>query len=296
MKEQGHRFSAVLEAGLLAIPEGIRKPIFKRGMLNILINTGLQYPAGFDRQITELWKDGCAIEIVANHTSHPDAFPAALVGNHVRTIVNSSGSTDGINGYMLPFALSLKTGGQGSLLDSVFGDTRQLLEDLGTTPVFTATPNDIEKGRVDGSNTVEYARTMIEGAKQGKGIIVFPEGRVESGRRDENGNIKGMQRFREGALQQTLRISATDKKRVAVIPVGIAGGYKVYDPETKSLTREAMLIGLGLSNQVLSEVNVGEPFVLDKQTIRNAASEDLDLMAALRIKALLPQAEQGTAY
>lgn len=292
-----HSAGKTAETILLFSPQGPRRYFITRAIEKILISSDFQYEAGFDQAINEVANDEeCGIEVVTNHTSHADAYPTALAGYKIINIINSIRKENKIKGLFQPYALSLDIGTQGHLLDVIFDDTQPLLRRLGITPIYTATANDIKEKRVNGSNAVEYTRTMIQGIKNGYGIAIFPEGKVEGGRRDGNGNIKGMQKFEDAAMQVHLRISATNNKRVAVFPVGISGGYNVYEPHGKSVPLEVFMVGIGLKNTPLYEVRIGNPIIFEKSEIRRMKSEDIDQLIGGNIKKLLPKAEQGSAY
>lgn len=286
------------ESLLLAVPSEIRGKIIRRGLENILKSTTIEYPEGFGDEVTRLATAGAAFEIVTNHTSHADAFPAAKIGLDFEKNLNpllQEGQK--INGFIMPFALSMKHGTQSRLLTTLFGDLQSVLEQtLHTTPVFTATNNDILQSRVDGTNAVSFTRLMIQGVKDGKAIIIFPEGRVEGGRRDGQGNLKGLQEFREDSMQQSLRISTSEKDRVAVIPAGISGGYNVYDPQRKALPLDSFLVGLGFSSKTLFKVKVGMPIVFEKHEIKQLDSKEIDRQIGSAIANLLPPQERGTTY
>lgn len=286
------------ETLLLAVPPEIRGNIIRKGLENVLRSTTVDYPQGFGEEILETVEDGAAIEIVANHTSHADAFPAAKVGIDIERNLNPLlKENQKINGFIMPFALSMKHGTQSRLLTTLFGDLRTVLEEtLHTTPVFTATNNDILQNRVDGTNAVAFTKLMIDGVRHGKAIIIFPEGRVEGGRRDASGNVKGMQEFRADSLQQSLRVSTTEKDRVAVVPVGISGGYNVYDPQRKGLPMDTFMVGLGLSSKTLFRVKVGMPIMFEKHEIKKMESKEIDRQIGERVASLLPPHERGLVY
>ncbi|OGH02666.1 MAG: hypothetical protein A2798_03445 [Candidatus Levybacteria bacterium RIFCSPHIGHO2_01_FULL_37_17] len=281
-------------------PARIRGIVVRKGIKNILRTTGIEAPIplnAFWRDIVNLYQQDCAINIVTNHTSHADAYVAAKVGADIALVINQYVSDkDRINGFVMPFAKSIQTQTQGQLLNAMFNDSLPVFEKLGITPVYTATENDIAQGRVSEANRVNYTRQMIQGVKEGKGIIILPEGRVEGGRRDSNGKIKGMQEFRAYALSQSLRIATSEKHKVAVIPAGISGGYNVYDPQTKSFTKDTWAVGIGWSTKNLFHVRVGMPIVFERKEIRNMDPKELDRIIGGRIAALLPTAEKGTVY
>lgn len=281
------------EALLTSVPF-VRGPIVRRGIENILKNTIIEYPPQYEEEVISLGQDGCAFEIVANHTSHADAFPAARIGFELASKVNPHLSfEDQIKGFLMPFALSMDKGTQGKLLTILFNDTKPTLNKLGTEPVFTATDNDLANDRVERANPVNFTRLMLKGVRDGKGIIIFPEGKVEGGRRDEQGGLKGMQRFRKDSLQQSLRMSTFDKTKVAVIPAGISGGYNIYDPHKISLPKDTFLVGLGRSSKSLFSVRVGMPIVFERQEVREMSSVEIDQRIGSLIAALLPPQERG---
>lgn len=295
--EVGPKPMGKLDSLLIRIPAEKRGQIIRYGLENILKTTLFRYPQGFEDAVRQAALDGYAFEIVANHTSHPDALPAAKVGTRLAETINPVlPENERITGFLMPFALSMETGTQGQLLATLYNDIKPSLEKLGTTPVYTATENDIEKKRVSGTNSVSYSRQLLQGVKNGKSIIIFPEGKVEGGRRNEKGNIKGMQEFRRDSLQQTLRISTAEKEKVAVVPVGISGGYNVYDPQKNRLTIDALFVAFGISDRPLFRVRVGMPIIMEGKNIKQIDSRIIDRVIARLIIDQLPGPERGTFY
>lgn len=287
----------ILGRFVLERPEEERKRILIKGVENILAYSKYEAPPEVWSQVKLLAQEGFTFEIVANHTSHADAYVAAKVGADLASFVNYYAPDENkIKGFVMPFAQSMLLGTQNSLLTTFFNDTMPIFEKYKVEPVYTATEGDIKKKRVEGRNRTAFSRQMIQGVKEGKAVIIFPEGRVEGGRRNEFGNIKGMQEFTKDAVQQSLRVATSVKDKVAVIPAAISGGYNVYNPHNEKFTWDAFLVGYGLSKKSLFHVKIGMPLLFDKTTIRKMDSERIDKIVASAIAKLLPAAERGSFY
>jgi 1-acyl-sn-glycerol-3-phosphate acyltransferase len=290
------------ESILLRIPDSLRGGVIRDGVRKIIGFTTYEYPSEYTQKIQEAAQKGPII-VTINHTSHTDFAVAAVITADITHKANKVLSTDKkIEGFVMPLALSLAIGKQGKLLSMLYNELLPLLADFGVEPILTPTENDLIQGRI---TKVEYEKARRKFAKEmltavghkKKSILIAPEGRVEGGRIDEKtGKIKGLQEFRKGSIHQTLRTATSQYDNATIIPIGISGGYKVYDPQGKRLTSEALRVGLGLSFQSLMSVKIGEPIVFSKNEIQSLDSDFLDLQMGRGIAKLLPHEERGEVY
>lgn len=120
-----------------------------------------------------------------------------------------------------------------------------------------------------------------------RGIIVFPEGTVKAGRRREDGKIHGLQQFEpNGWHQQFLRQYGSG---VAVLPVGLHGGYRVLNPDTFSIDDEVMKIMLGDTPvKKIASIRLG--------SVRTSKYADITRSSFLmeEIASLIPQEARGS--
>jgi 1-acyl-sn-glycerol-3-phosphate acyltransferase len=103
-------------------------------------------------------------------------------------------------------------------------------------------------------------------------MAVLPEGSVEGGRIDDNGNRKGMQKFRAQTCASAILLSKKIRRPgVAFVPVGIEGGWKINNPHGKFPTLEGWKAAL-LAKGDVCKITVGKPI----------RSDDADIVALIK--------------
>lgn len=88
-------------------------------------------------------------------------------------------------------------------------------------------------------NNKARMRTLMARFARGEGVILFPEGTVDGGRRDENGRRGGMQKVKEKSLSSFLRAADMHNRDVAILPVAVPGSYKIAEPDTAVASKRA---------------------------------------------------------
>lgn len=279
----------------------------------VLSVTSYSYPPDFEYIISSAMKDNLAIDLDGNHTAWADALllaPAVKRTAQIASIGRPQGEK--VRGAFMPFAKSLKKingenahdptaperKGQGRLLSVMFDATLPILVENGVIPVYTATPNDVQK-RDEQRNQEEFlahASGMIKAGFEMRSVL--PEGTVQGGRIDANGNRTGMQLLAENATASAYVISRKFRRNgVLFLPVGIIGGYEINDPSNHKLpTLEGWKAGL-LGKTGVCSVTVGEGIRTDdpeiQYIVKNREFEELDTRLGLAIAQILPAELRG---
>lgn len=281
------------------VPPETEAWLLKRGIERILISTHYEYAPHFWETIGEYAASGGFV-IVQNHTSNADILAGNLLANRVTQKVNRTvPEGQRMQGFIEPFALSLKNGTQGEM-SQTYSKVEPLIKMLRVQTNPTPTLNDILHDRIKTyQDYVDYHRESTRKMRDAailerRGIILPPEATVQGGRiNPDTGDIYGMQVFTPGAIRQALKTVTAKNDFGILIPVAISGGYKVLNSETNGVTLPALLVGLGPSKQSLMTVRVGEPIVYRKSHIRGLDAERQDYKVGTIIARMLDPHERG---
>jgi len=179
-------------------------------------------------------KEGKMPFLVANHQSLAD-------GVALSTLTSQLGI-----GFNVPVAASIDEGQQGILIQAVNEYVNPVLarRNLFTFPIVT--DGDVEKRgmakRANGQGLSQLLNTALEG----RGFAMFPEATVSGGRTNEHGGIYGlMVPPSPRTFTRWVEKFARHGKYPFVVPVGIDGSYKVFNPDTNTFPGKIlpMLIG-----------------------------------------------------
>lgn len=137
---------------------------------------------------------------------------------------------------------------------------------------------------------------------EGKGVVIFPEGTTQSGRRDKKTGIRsGIVEIRNKQLA-TLTKNSLEKagREVAFLPVAVDGGYNIFDTTTNKIQMEAWkciaLNEIPFVERTLATAVVGKPFtsrVFEDAGISLKDSDGINSYAMKKITALLPENMRG---
>lgn len=243
-----------------------------------LVGDSEKHLEAFISQIAE----GHTPEIFSNHQSLAEGvFWPALTSRIVEEI-NNRESKKKFKGFYIPTAASLRSGDQADVIKTFFDILDPEFRERGLFTVDVIRDEDKDKYGLRGSNRFAM-RKLLSSGKRNKGIIIYPEGKVEGGRRGENGEIKGMQEVREAAtFAQFVNESITRSRDISLLPVGIHGSYRILDPNDysnplKIIPREVMQMVIGQKElRPVAQVSIGAP--LTKSSLENIMQEPLNHM------------------
>lgn len=279
--------------------DNVSKDTVQWFMENAAIAATKEYHPDFADEVVRATEDGFILVFEGGpHTAWFDAILLSYVTRIGIGIANEHLPSDKqIKGAVMPFAKTLKTGGQGRLLDFMFQAALPILTRNKIYPIYTATDNDRKKRGLDG-NQGEYIADNLAMMREGfTAMAAMPEGSVEAGRIGSDGERNGMQKIKEGAcLSVVLLAKKLRRPGVLFIPVGIEGGWKINDPNGKWPTLEGFRAGF-LMDRSVSRVTVGKPIrsdSIDVQTfIQSRDNVGLNNLIGGAIASLVPEDMRG---
>lgn len=239
----------------------------------------------------ELISAGYIPVIVSNHQSHTDAVP---IVNMVNLIMNNS--DDLLGGFIMPYAISASSGNQGNVIQSLFYTSNPWLVNHGVIPLPVIREKDKVKYGIKGQSSAALKK-ILKAPEDHLGVTIFPEGTVQGGRKDSNGNITGMVHAENG-LGSILRYWLISKKSFFVLPVGINGTFNIFDPNNlrptpeafKALVRNMLFSGNPVK---LAQVRVGQPITSEDFTESFKTADDITTFIMQKVAGLLPGEAKG---
>lgn len=177
-------------------------------------------------------------------TNHSSQFDIDSVIKLVQEIENQTGVH--IEGWYLPVARSMSTGHQGPVIKSVQEYYKKRAKELAGIELVPVTSfNDRKKFGITTQDR-EWSRARKDSKTNGHGLIVFPEGRVFSGRSANSfwpfsEGRKGMQKPLDNSLDDIADSYSRDNIDPFYITAGLAGGYEVFTSRLKLPTLPAIL-------------------------------------------------------
>ena len=245
---------------------------------NAVISSQKEYHPDYTDDLVDAVKNNYNLAYIGSHTAWGDILALAYISREGIGLANEHLPLDSqINGAVAPLAETLhpKKKKQGKTLDKMLQAVLPLLNRYMTYPVYTVTENDRLK-RGEQKNGGGFIADMLSMMRDGYSVIdILPEGSVDGGRKDTNGNRKGMQLFQEKSMGNIITLSRRLKKSgVLFIPVGIEGGWKINDPTNRFKLfsgYEGLKSGLLLTTDVRNmdpiSLNVGKPIKTDEPEI-----------------------------
>ena len=240
----------------------IVRPVLTRGIELLGAATQVEYPLDFGDKYIRAIQDSCIPIIVTNHTSDFDAVPVAYLARLLTLVANDHLPKDKqLENFLMITASSLREGkdrpgGEKILFDAV----GPFLDDHNIQPVYVVTRND-NRRRGMPKNPVEFqtiTEALIETGHHG--IFLFPEATTDSGRLDDKGQLRGMQKFTPFSISTYMcMIKDLTGRDTVIIPAAISGGHKVYNHQTHRPSKEAFLGGLGIADPKIASMQLCDP-------------------------------------
>lgn len=266
----------------------------------LVSNPEIIYPLSFDQEYQSAIRNGYFPIVISSHQAHIDGVNISLLTKGLTRKANEIlPDEQKTKGFLLPLATSLATGDQDPRLKTLYDDTKPVLNANNLYPVNLTRPKDIRRYGLS-SNRDEFEMNMLIKIDQGyNGIVIFPEGSVQAGRRKENGQINGMQPFKEGSIRNVVSIAKQRNEDILFIPVGISGGPAIFDQDNNKPTSKAFISMLPFASNGI-RINVGTPIKSDTQDLNDLininnseTNKKLNDFFAFKVAALLPPQEQG---
>lgn len=209
----------------------IKEKIVEGWLERITLGVKIEYPPEFQDAYQKAIKADKFPIIIANHGSLSGAFGLARLAEDFTTLANDVLPQDQqIKGFLLPLATTVANGSMGKDIQEFYEISKPIIEARRLIPVHITRTKDVKNGET--WNFREFYSNMHNGIQNGYGgIALFPEGTVESSRRDKAGNRKGMQPLQEGVIATMAELAGIRKgHEIAIIAVGIKGDEKIFDP------------------------------------------------------------------
>lgn len=244
-------------------------PVLREGQENIARDTNVEFDEGFWESYIELRKQGYHPINVSNHTAHQDADSMSLVVKQQMSAEKFLPKKSRIKGFQLPLAMSLANGDQGAAMQAVYLADKPLIIRRGLVPLLLTRDKDVENFNAE-KNLIAYYRQLREAINENWGIAVLPEGTTTGGKRNKNGDLNGMQVFPRDSLRSIISATNKEHKKPMIIPVGIDGGYRIFNPDSQLPTRRALRVGLHLNrrnSRSIVNVSVGLPMKADEDIL-----------------------------
>lgn len=262
----------------LAIP-----PVAEIGAASLEMNeTGLKNIV----DLREPLEEGYKLLVVFNHQSLGDIAPIVYVARAIRRM-----HSEHIKSFELVVAKSLQYGMQQKISDVLYTDgARPWFERQGIRAIDVVTDNDEKKRHIKKSS--DSLKVLLRTLPYTSiGLILLPEGNLDGGRRDKQGELNGIGEI--GERSAFFSYIVRREKKVVFLPVGINGLFEVLDPDTGNFTwhgGRAIALNYFRSNkEKLGEVHVGEPFTASE--LKGAENPGREVMR--RISLLVPEEARG---
>lgn len=232
--------------------------------------------------------------ITTSHSSHSDLLTGMRIVDEVRSRLPQVGN------FYIPIAASLVRGVQGLHAQLLYSEgALPLLNQRHITPLAAVTENDRTKRGLKPSN--KEARLLLTAVREDQSaILVFPEGSVESGRRDLLGNPRGMQEVRNHFLPTIVQRAYETGKKVVILPVGISGTPRILSAESIFFTWET--IGAFARDwilrypAILARATVGSPYEFPYEIDINRNPQAVNETVMTSIALLMPPKLRGYYY
>lgn len=262
--------------------------------------TEIIYPQGFNEEYRSAIRKGYFPIVISSHQGHIEVVTISFLTKHlVREANDILPQGQKTKGFLLPVATSLATGDQDPRLKLLYDSARSIMERNGLFSVNLTRPKDVRNyGLLP--NKREFFMGMLMRIDQGyTGIVIFPEGTVQAGRRKNDGKIHGMQAFEEGSVRNMISLVQSRNKNIIFIPVAISGGPDVFNQNTNVPSLKAFgALFPGVSNGI--KINVELPVKSDSEEISDLVKNDtiqgnrqMNEFFAFRIASMLPNEERG---
>lgn len=172
--------------------------------------------------------------IVSNHQSLIDGIAIAKVVDQINNRVNS----DKINGFYLPYAVSITTGDQNLEVVKYFSNIENRCRQRNLFLIPVIRKKDKEKYNIDEKsplyiNSQKSLRKILSLTKDKYGLAIFPEGTTQGGRIDHLGKFFGLfPSDVDSAIDSLIPHFIKSETDFCVLPIGINGSCRLFSPDT----------------------------------------------------------------
>jgi hypothetical protein len=231
--------------------------------------------------------------IILNHQSLADIAPANEISDRMNKVGNHHIE------FNMPVSISINAK-QGSIVRNFYNAAKPWIRQHRIEPYEVARHKDRATHGFEA--TIETNQELHDTVYTDRGLIIFMEGVQEGGRiNPETGKLNGMVEIRNKQVPDQVKASVQEVGReVAFLPVGIDGGYRIFDPKKGMLTTDAIkkisVQKIPFTNPKLATAIVGKPFTSGEMFEDGVSIDDpitINTYLAKRIAALLPEEARG---
>lgn len=231
--------------------------------------------------------------VILNHQSLAEVGIAVEAADRMNKICNPKIK------FNLPVAASIKSL-QGGFIGNYYNAAKPWVEEHGVEIILVARQKDKKEFNMEATSE-EYER-IANTVFENKGLMIFMEGETEGGRIDPlTGKRKGMTEIKNKQIPNQVRTSIQQAGlEVVFLPIGVNGGYEIFDPVTKSIPFKAKM-NLGaqfvpFASPKMAQGIVGRPFTSTEMFESGIDINDdqaINTFCAKKIAALLPEEARG---
>ena len=240
----------------------------------ILIPLQPNYEDGFRDKFVEVIEDSDVLPVaVITHQSHSDCISAAKLSKDLTTLANQHRyPEEEFRGYMLSVAASMQSGHQNIVVQQYFETTKSIASKYNLRLQTYVRQKDENQYGISRSKNIQFSRELAriinkQEDRQADGLIFFPEGTMEGGRKviegTKKGQINGMQELDWESIHKLIKGIEERGRKVVIIPVGTHGEFRISNPSNKNYPTARVLKQLynplNIPRESILSVNVGMP-------------------------------------
>jgi hypothetical protein len=219
-----------------------------------------EFPQGFEQELKEKLDLGGIPIVDINHQGHGDGLGGLSVAKNLIEMSKDEQGEPRIKGFVMLIAGTILTGDQGSTLQDMVGRIKSFTKEKYGVELedYIREKDRIARGMSKAEmvhHNVDVVRRLRSKVREGYGIMFFPEGTIEGGRKDESGTVKGMQPFQAEILDSTVALV----KRIGNpfhIPVGVDGTHNLQNVDHGNTPRTRLILGTLVHEAFLPALSV----------------------------------------
>ena len=191
--------------------------------------------------------------------------------------------------FNLPVAASIDGGLQGNLIQIVNSYLYPVMAQRNLVSIPIISKGDVDKRNMAKGSTGLF--TLMKTVRNGYGFAMFPEGTVQGGRSNAEGVINGLVTpSNPTAFTQMVMKFKEQGADPVVLPVGIDGSYKIFDPVENTFPNDIlrMLIGYDKPRKIAT-ITLGDLIPFSEVAV-SGGSDDFFMEHIAR---LLPEPARG---
>ena len=254
-------------------------PIIEMGTDNILQTIKTEFEPGAKNNLKAEAKKGKLFLLVPNHQCLIDPLTLLPTTDEMLKIT-------GMPGLFLPYTMTVETGDKGMDIKGLQDILSGRLLEHKIKRILLARASDGKNFGI--RENVKDVEDEIRGyLQQGMGGLIYAEGCLDAPRpkgvygqmqktpleiiggifRSEKSRLaierNGMQHFQRASLKSIIKLADELGIGIDIVEIVTSGTKNIYDEATRTITRSALRVGLGLSDYSLGKIIVRNPIDID---------------------------------